>query len=219
MVRVLLTSRYPMMVKGMQGILSPAPDIKVVGEALSLDEVIQKYRQMRPDVVVGEVVHASFALRASAQFGRRFPEARRVVLTSIGDPEYARSMIANGVLGYVLKSSTDKEMISAVRHASQGRSFLDPGLVAAIASLTSKSKRTSFEPRLSSREVQVLRALVQGHTNAQIARQLSLSVKTVETYRARIYTKLELKSRFELVQYAIAQGLLTVNNFDDTEPV
>jgi len=215
-IRVLIVSKYPMIRKFLRTVVNASPDMEVVGEAEGTSSALQKYSQFRPDVVVGESEGDSTSLRDAAKFVEEIPDARVVVLTTVTDPGYIRSMLAAGITGYVLKQSNDTEMISAIRYANQRRKFLDPGLVDSLAYLLVGGKKPpkerSSRPTLNKREEEVLKALVQGHTNAEIAKKLQLSTKTVETYRARIYSKLKIRGRADLFRYAIALGLISVHD-------
>jgi|SRR5579872_1025423 len=123
---------------------------------------------------------------------------------------YVCSLLSKGVLGYVLRSATDADLFSAIRAANEGRHFIDPQLSDALTRVLTNAKKREGRsaPILSEREVQVLVAVARGFTNKEIATHLGLSHKTVETYRTRIYDKLGLKKRTDLVAYAIASGLL-----------
>lgn len=214
-IRVLVVSKYPMIRKFLRSVVNASPDMEVVGEADGTPSALQKYSHSRPDVVVGETEGDSSSLRDAARFVEEIPDARVVVLTTVTDPGYIRSMLAAGITGYVLKQSTDAEMLSAIRYANQRRKFMDPTLVDSLAYLLVGGKKSSKEhssrPRLSKREEEVLTALVQGFTNAEIAGKLQLSTKTVETYRARIYSKLKIRGRADLFRYAVALGLISVH--------
>jgi two-component system response regulator NreC len=128
------------------------------------------------------------------------------VLTMQEEPAFARRALSAGALGYVLKESADEELVRAVRAAAAGATYLTPRLGAKLASEPPLGRPDD----LSEREVGVLRLIALGHTNAEIAEQLFLSVRTVETHRAHIQQKLSLASRAELVRYAMERGLMKV---------
>jgi two-component system, NarL family, response regulator NreC len=136
------------------------------------------------------------------------PDARAVVLTTNHDASYARSVLAAGARGYVLKQSPSRELIKAVRTTAAGKNFIDPRLGDVLAAAVPSVGETGVKlPRLTHREIEVVRDLARGHTNAQTAQNLSLTVRTIETHRARILRKLHLHNRAELVHFAIAHGL------------
>jgi two-component system, NarL family, response regulator NreC len=133
----------------------------------------------------------------------RSPHTEIVVLTMQDDPAFAREAMQAGVLGYVLKDSADAELVKAVRMAAEGRTYLQPQLGARLA-----AQPTGPADDLTDREAEVLRLIALGHTNAEIASQLYLSVRTVESHRANILRKLDLTTRAELVRYALDHRLV-----------
>jgi two-component system response regulator NreC len=134
------------------------------------------------------------------------PDTRVVVLTMQNDPAFAREALRGGALGYVLKEAADAELVEAVRLAAEGRTYLHPELGAKLAA---EPPEPSGPPDdLTEREVEVLRLIALGHTNAEIAGQLYLSVRTVESHRAHIQQKLRLTTRAELVRYALDKHLI-----------
>jgi DNA-binding NarL/FixJ family response regulator len=145
-------------------------------------------------------------LRAAA------PSARIIVVTMHDDPAYVRSAIAMGAAGYVHKSAADTELISAVRAVARGRTFIDVGDAATLESILSPPASAGAKSPvdgLSQREREVLGQVARGYTNQQIADEIGLSVKTVESYRARLMKKLALKERADIVRLAIELGLLS----------
>ena len=134
------------------------------------------------------------------------PGTRVVVLTMQEDPVFAREALRAGAVGYVLKEAADSELVEAVRRAAVGETYLNPRLGAALATAPAASDGPPDD--LTEREAEVLRLVGLGHTNAEIAGQLYLSVRTVESHRARIGQKLGLSTRAELVRYALDHGLL-----------
>jgi len=144
------------------------------------------------------------SLEAIPSIREEFPDTQIVVLTMQTEPVYARRALSDGVLGYVLKEAADNELVDAVRAAAAGESYLNPRLGARVAAEPPPGPPDG----LSDREVQVLRLIALGHTNAQIAQELFLSVRTVETHRAHIQQKLGVTERSELVRYAIDRGLV-----------
>jgi DNA-binding NarL/FixJ family response regulator len=208
-IKLLLASDYAMVREGLHLLFRPAHEIRLIGEAEHLPEVPQKFCELRPDVVLVNIpaVNSSGGLRTVSRLMRGSPEARTVVLTDNHDASYVRSMLAAGARGYVLTQSRSVELIAAVRTAATGSKFVDPGLTDALEAVA--HHKTGRKPTcLTKRESDVLRDLAHGYTNSQTASRLSLTLRTVETYRARIFRKLHLHNRAELVHYAIANGLL-----------
>jgi two-component system response regulator NreC len=133
-----------------------------------------------------------------------------VVLTMQNDPAFAREALRAGALGYVLKESANAELVEAVRSATEGRTYLQPQLGARLAAEPPTPE--AGEDDLSERETEVLKLIALGHTNTEIAEQLYLSVRTVESHRAHIQQKLRLSTRAELVRHALEQGLVDLTN-------
>jgi two-component system, NarL family, response regulator NreC len=146
------------------------------------------------------------ALDAIPEVVERSSATRVVVLTMQEQPEFARKALGAGAVGYVLKEAAGAELVEAVRRAAAGDTYLNPRLGAQLAAAPLEPSGPPDD--LSEREVDVLRLIALGHTNAEIADHLYLSVRTVESYRARIQQKLGRSSRAELVRYALEHGLL-----------
>jgi DNA-binding NarL/FixJ family response regulator len=209
-IRLLLASNYAMVREGIRLLLGPAREVKLIGQAECLAEAPQKFRELNPDVVLLDVPveGSSGGLRAVSHIVRSSPDARAVVLTSNDDVSYARSMLAVGARGYVIKHSPSSALITAVRVTAAGRKFVDPRVSSALALQHPDHKLTPKRPSLTQREIDVLGDLARGYTNSQTASHLHLTLRTVETYRARIYRKLHVRNRAELVHYAMARSLL-----------
>ncbi len=209
--RILISSDYRLTLTGIRRLINAAPDLVVVGEAEGLQQTLDAYAQEAVDAMVLETsVPGPSTLRLAGKLMRALPQARVVVLSTNQNLAFVRSMLSVGVLGYLLKSAAEDELYQAIRTVALGRRFLDPRLGEAIAALALpvEARPAGGKVALSERERQVLSGIARGFTRQEIARTLNVSVKTVETYRARIRKKLELQSRAELVQYALASGLL-----------
>jgi DNA-binding NarL/FixJ family response regulator len=152
----------------------------------------------------------SGGIKAIERIREAAPATRVLVLTMHDMPAYLRAALAAGASGYVVKRSADSALLAAIRDVHRGRTALDPGLAASVVQSGLRRRGatgTSPTALLSQREREVLELVAQGYTNQQIADHLGLSVKTVETYRARLVEKLGLQSRAELVRYALDSGL------------
>ena len=186
-------------------------DFDVVGE-VDLSHLVRTPVQLSPDVFLVELTEAGLGgLRLAASLIHAAPKATIVILTSNENPSYVKSILATGVKGYVLRSARNDELYEAIRIVYQGRRYIDPRLSDSIADLLLGSPgavRRLDVKRLSGRESQVLREVAIGSTAKAIASKFGVSVKTIQTYRARIYEKLGLHTRSDLVHYAIAQGML-----------
>ncbi|HKU22444.1 MAG TPA: response regulator transcription factor [Terriglobales bacterium] len=209
-IRLLLVSDYRLTRTGLRQMLNQVPDFEVVAETDSPGQVKECLQRSAPDVIVLEItIPGPHGLRTAAKLAQE--TGRVVVISSNENITYVRSMLNAGVLGYVLRKASDTELFLALRNAHQGRRYIDPRLSDSLADVLlgrSSGNARGNEGRLSNRELQVLRAIARGFTSQEVAQQLQLSTKTVETYRSRIYDKLGLKTRADLVHYAIAVGLL-----------
>jgi two-component system response regulator NreC len=205
-VRIVLADDHAVVRRGLRMLLDDEHGFEVVAEAGNIDEARRYVHGHHPSVLVldlnmpgGSSLEAIPALRIEA------PETQIVVLTMQDDPEYAREALAGGAIGYVLKEAADTELVEAVRRAACGEGYLNPSLGARLAAAP-----PGPPDDLSERELEVLRLIALGYTNAEIADQLYLSVRTVETHRAHIQQKLRLSARSDLVRYALSRGLVAV---------
>ncbi len=212
-IRVLVADDHAVLRAGLRVLIGAQPDMEVVGEAADGDEAVRKVGEARPDVALVDLTMPGVGgIKAIERIRRESPTTRVLVLTMHDVPAYLRSALAAGATGYVVKRAADSELLSAIRGVSQGRTVLDPMLAATVVQRGIGRRLTAGQPGgpasvLSSREHEVLDLVAQGYTNQQIADRLGLSVKTVETYRARLVEKLGLRSRADLVRYAVDSGL------------
>lgn len=200
-IRVLVADDHAVLRAGLRMLIDAQRDMVVVAEADSGDAAIPLTRKAAPHVAIVDITMPGPGLDATVagvlQACRR---TRVLVLTMHDDPAYQRAAMLAGAAGYVVKKAADTELISAIRAVAAGRTFLDLTHAGVPAPAAGR--------QLSARERAVLRLLARGHTNAQIAAQLKLSTKTVETYRARLYRKLNVKGRVALFEAAVEAGLL-----------
>lgn len=208
-IRIVLADDHSVVRTGLGLLLGAEDGLEVVAEVGDVDAALRAVRQHEPDVVVLDLNMPGTQTSLEALPGIRECSAATatVVLTMQEDPEYARLALRAGALGYVLKEAADTELIEAVRCAADGRSYLNPSLGAQLAARPESPPGPPGD--LSEREVEVLRLIALGHTNAEIGGQLFLSVRTVETHRAHVQQKLRRTTRAELVRYALDHGLLT----------
>jgi two-component system response regulator NreC len=189
-------------------LLDDEEDFDVVAEAGTIADARRFVLGHHPSVLLLDLnMPGGSTLEAIPKLLGEFPETRIVVLTMQQEPAYAREVIAAGATGYVLKQAADAELVEAVRLAAAGESYLNPGLGARIAAEPQPGP-PGRPDSLSEREVDVLRLIALGHTNTEIAEQLFISVRTVETHRSHIQQKLLLTTRSELVRYALDHHLV-----------
>ncbi|HTZ63606.1 MAG TPA: response regulator transcription factor [Solirubrobacteraceae bacterium] len=204
-IRIVLADDHAVVRSGLRLLLDAERGFEVVGEAGDVQGARRHVRAEEPDVLVldlnmpgGSSLEAIPAIRAES------PGTQIVVLTMQQEPAFARYALSAGAIGYVLKDAADDELVEAIRRAAEDESYLNPRLGARMAAGPTSGPRDD----LSERELQVLRLIALGYTNAEIAKQLYLSVRTVETHRAHVQQKLGVSSRAELVGYALRRGLV-----------
>jgi two-component system response regulator NreC len=209
MTRIVIADDHRVVRSGLRMLLDREEDFEVVAEAGDVADARRYVRAHRPDVLVLDInMPGDPSLPAIPVFREESPGTQVVVLTMQEDPAFAREALQAGASGYVLKEAADAELVEAVRAAAAGETFLNPRLGARIAA---QPPAPSGPPDdLTEREVEILRMIALGHTNAEIAEQLYLSVRTVESHRAHIQQKIRLTSRAELVRYALEHGLVSV---------
>jgi len=208
--RILLADDHKIIRDGLKLLVNDQPDMHVVGEAGNGREVLEKARELKPNVVVMDLSMPEMnGLQATARLKEERPEIKVVALTVHEDESYLRQLCQAGAAGYVLKRSAGDELIQAIRTVAKGGLFFDATLANnALAGQRAPStiKGETHTAELSEREKDVLIQLAWGFSNKEIAAKLRISVKTVETYKVRIGEKLGLRSRSDIVQYAMRQG-------------
>ena len=213
-IRLLVVDDHPVVRAGLRLLLDAESDMDVVGEAIDGTMAVDLALELRPDVVVMDLTMGGLdGLAATRAIKDRLPDTKLVVLTIHDDEEYLRRALEAGATGYVLKEAADTEIAVAIRVVHRGEVFIYPSFTKVLLGDLIQAKEpderawsNSYE-LLSQREKEVLRLVALGDTNREIAERLFLSVRTVETYRARLMEKLNLKSRGELVRYALRKGL------------
>jgi DNA-binding NarL/FixJ family response regulator len=208
-VRLMLVDDHGLMREGLRGLLEQEQDLRVVAEASSVAEALSV--DADPDVIVCDLVLPDGrGAEVVRQVRERFPSANLLVLTMVDSPDDVQLTFAAGARGYMLKEAASAELVAAIRKVAAGEDYLQPSVGAAIAAMRAipGQVHVSAAPNLSEREREVLRLIALGHTNAEIASMLYVSVRTVETHRASILAKLGAKTRAELVRFAGQAGLL-----------
>lgn len=186
---------------GLAMLIEAEADLAVVAEAADGIEAVEKARALKPDIVILDLTMPRLSgLEALREIRRDCPETKILVLTMHDDPAYGRTVLGAGAMGYVTKKAADRELLLAIRTVRAGRPFVD---------LTQAEEMLPRRTPLSQREQQVLTELAHGFTHQEIADRLAVSIKTVETYLARLSAKLGLHRRADLVTYALEIGLLT----------
>jgi len=214
-IRVMIADDHAILRAGLKMLVNAQGDMEVVSEAPDGENVVQTAQETRPDVALLDLTMPRIGgMRALQEMTRDCPEIRVLVLTMHDDPAYLRSALAAGAAGYLLKRAVDAELLAAIRAVHSGGIFVDPRLAnvlvqEVVAKRSTRADATRSVNILSDRELQVLRLVARGYTSAQIAKQIFVSVKTIETYRSRLAEKLGLRTRSEVVRFAVQMGLLT----------
>ena len=211
--RVLLADDHAVLRSGLRLLLTSQNEYAVVGEASSGAETLSLAERLQPDLILLDLNMPSLGgLDALPTLRKLVPSAKILILTMHDDPQYLRQALKNGASGYVLKKAADAELLSAMRAVLRGEVYVHPSMTRILledmlpeSQLTDKNIAWNS---LSEREQEVLKMVALGHTSAEIATQLSLSAKTVETYRARGMEKLGLRTRAALVRYALQEDLI-----------
>jgi len=199
---VVLADDHPVVRAGLRILLQAEPSLKVVAEFADLPSTVRGVPALRPDVLVLDLAMAgSSSLTAIPGLLASSPGLRLIVLTMHDEPGFAREALRLGAHGYVLKEAAADELVLAVRSVLRGTTYLQPSLGARLA------KQEQPAGNLTDREREVLRLLATGHTNAEIARELFLSLRTVESHRGQIRAKLNLETRAQINAYAQEHGL------------
>ncbi len=214
LIRIVLADDHAVLRAGLTALLNAEPDMTVVGEAGDGLACIAVVKEVQPDVVLLDLNMPQMGgLEALTELRRIAPQSRVLVLTMHDDESYLRQVLSTGGAGYVLKQAADTELLTAIRTVYNGGTFLHPAHTLALlhppsAPATDDKEGDAAVASLSEREAEVLKLLALGHSNKEIAEQLYLSVKTVETYKARVMEKLGLTTRTALVRFALKHDLL-----------
>ncbi len=222
-IRVMIADDHAILRAGLKMLVNAQADMEVVSEAADGETAVQTARETKPDVALLDLTMPRVGgMKALEKMARDCNETRVLVLTMHDDPAYLRSALATGAAGYLLKRAVDSELLAAIRAVHRGGIFVDPRLANVLvqevqAKRSSKPDRTRPVNILSDRELQVLKLVAQGYTSAEISKQIFVGVKTIETYRSRFAEKLGLRTRSDVVRFAVQMGLLTPETLE-SEP-
>jgi two-component system, NarL family, response regulator NreC len=222
-IRVMIADDHAILRAGLRMLVDAQADMEVVAEAPDGERAVQTARETKPNVALLDLTMPRVGgMKALEKLVKDCPATRVLVLTMHDDPAYLRSALAAGASGYLLKRAVDAELLAGIRAVHRGGIFVDPRLASILVEdvLTKKSSKTGSQRSvniLSRRELQVLQLVARGYTSAQIARQILVSIKTIETYRARLTEKLGLRTRRDVIRFAVQTGLLTPESLE-SEP-
>jgi two-component system response regulator NreC len=208
-IRTVVVDDHAVVRSGIRLLLDAEDDIEVVAEAGDAREAVFEARAHQPDVILLDVVMPGRSgIEVIPDLLKESPESKILLLSMQDDAAYVREAFAAGASGYVLKEAADAEVVGAVREVANGGRYVHPVLGARLVAAEAEAEARAEQDPLSEREHEILRLLALGHTNQEIAGELYLSVRTVETHRSHIMQKLRISTRAELVRYALEQGML-----------
>jgi DNA-binding NarL/FixJ family response regulator len=217
-IRILLADDHAVLRAGLRMMLGSQTDMEVVGEAADGEEALQRIREALPDIAIIDITMPGLGgLQVVRRIKDDFPDTKVVMLTVHDDEAYLFKALRVGAAGYVPKKAADTELLTAIRAVHKGEVFVHFSMTKLLVGdlfhggKAAEASKNAGQ-RLSGREREVLRLIAMGYTNQQVADRLYLSVKTVETYKARLVEKLELKGRADLVRYALEEGILTAES-------
>lgn len=209
MIKILIADDHTMFREGLKHILAEYPDLVVADEANNGQEVLDKIWKNNYDMVLLDITMPGMTgLEALKQLKNDKPKLPVLILSMHPEEQYAIRVLRAGASGYLTKESAPDELITAIRKISQGRKYITPSLAERLASEFEADSEKPLHDILSDREYQVLRMIAAGKTVKHIAKELSLSIKTVSTYRTRIMEKMKMKTNAEVMHYVIKHQLL-----------
>ena len=216
MIRIVLADDHEIVRSGFRMLIEQDPDMAVVGEAADGMQAYEVVAREKPDVLLMDISMppGQSGLVACERIAKDHPATRIVIVTMFAEPEYLYFTLRGGASGYVLKNSSSDELLGAVKSGVGGGTYIHPKMAASLtkqlfATEGGKDADASYK-KLSTRELEILQLLAKGYTNKEISELIFLSVKTVEAHRSKIYAKLGLKTRADLVAYAMAHKLLDI---------
>ena len=208
-IRILLADDHSMLCEALSSLIGSEPDMEIVGVAHDGTETVQLTQKLRPDVAIVDLSMPHSGLDAIRDIRRNVPQTKTLALTMHDSATHRTAVVSAGGFGYVAKRETTEELLHAIREVHAGRAYLGEVTEEPPPKPSKKGSANQAGPsELSVRELTVLRLLALGHTNREISEKLGLQKKTIDTFRARILKKLNLRGRAQLVRYAIRHGIL-----------
>ncbi|HYJ46062.1 MAG TPA: response regulator transcription factor [Pyrinomonadaceae bacterium] len=213
--RILLADDHTLIREGLKALINAQPDMEVIGEAGDGLAAYKVAKELQPDLVVMDVSMPEMnGSKSTERIKQEFPGVKVLALTVHEDKGYLRQLIQAGASGYVLKRAAAEDLIHAIRAIVSGGVYVDPAMMSKVVGNSTRLRSLDEalkDNNLSERETEVLRLIALGYSNKEIAAQLEISIKTVETYKSRLMEKLDLHSRVDIVRYALRQGLMQDN--------
>jgi DNA-binding NarL/FixJ family response regulator len=212
-IRVLLADDHGILRSGLKMLIDKHGAYEVVAQASNTPEAVEKARATQPEVAIVDItMPGGGGVKAAEEIGAACPNTRVIALTMHEDPAYLKAMFQAGAKGFVVKRSADTRLLDAIQSVLNGEMYTDPAMGAVIIDRgvqAARAPEVAGMEQLSIREREVLALLARGHTNREAADHLGLSMRSVETYRARINEKLGFTNKADLVRYALERGVLT----------
>jgi DNA-binding NarL/FixJ family response regulator len=206
--RILVADDHPIVRSGLKKVLDAQPDLEVVAEAEDGAEAVKKALAGDVDLAILDVsMPKTTGIQAADELHKRKPELRLLMLSMYDSEQFLFQSLKAGASGYVLKSDADHDIVDAVRRTMRGQSFLYPSAISSLVKDVVERGDDDFEV-LTPRELQVLKLIGEAYSSKEIAKELVISVKTVERHRQNILDKLGMSDRVELTRYAIRRGLI-----------
>ncbi len=207
--RILVADDHPIVRSGLKKVLDAQPDLEVVAEAEDGTEAVKKALAEDVHLAILDVsMPKTTGIQAAEELRRRKPELKLLMLSMYDSEQFLFESLKAGASGYVLKSDADHDIVDAVRRTMRGQSFLYPSAVSTLVKDFVDRGRDDQHDILTPRELQVLKLIAEAYTSKEIAKELVISVKTVERHRQNILDKLGMSDRVELTRYAIRRGLI-----------
>lgn len=217
-VSVVLADDHQIVRDGLRALLRVVPEFELVGEAADGRQALKLVNDLKPDVLVADLMMPRLGgFEVTRNVRRRYPKTRVVVLSMHADVPYVLEALRAGAIGYVLKDAGADELIAAIRAAAANQRYLSPPLSeSALGDYTRRGQDPPSDPfeTLTAREREVLRLTADGHSGSAVAEQLFISPRTVETHRANIMRKLNVKNQKELIRYAVQRGMPVEGNLN-----
>jgi DNA-binding NarL/FixJ family response regulator len=210
MIRIAIIDDHPLIVNGLQLMLQSAPDLTITGSFMRAADLLEALPKLQPDVLLIDIQMPDKTGPELAKIVRqKYPDIRMIALTNLDNNFYIKSMLRNGVSGYVLKSSDQEVLLEAIRTVAEGKEYLEPGMRERVWEDMVKGRRQgNSTPPLTRREKEILVLIANEHTTQEIASMLFLSTNTVETHRLNLLSKLDVKNTAGLVKKAMKMGLV-----------
>ncbi len=212
-IRILIVDDHALVREGLRAVLETQADMELVGEARDGEEAVAKAIELKPDLVIMDlVIPRKDGAAATREILRNNPAIKVLVLSSYMDDEKINSVLHSGAMGYLLKESNPQELLQAIRTIYWGKSAFDPAVQRKLVDQLNRGggERPGADPPLTEREIEVLRLMAQGDSNSQIAQKLSLAEGTVRFHVSNILGKLHQENRTQAVLYALQKGLVTL---------